>query len=102
MGAAGADVPQAARLTIWRDCCRNLTRRLAGTVQIAADLRYLDPQHTAVAGINCVGMTVRNATGIIGQFQGFLVDPVARRLRYVVIELLGRLRLMPVTTARVD
>ena len=47
-------------------------------------------------------MTVRNETGILGQFQGFLVDPVARQLRYVVIELLGRLRLMPVTTARVD
>jgi hypothetical protein len=71
-------------------------------VEIAADLRYLDPQHLAVAGTRCEGLTVRNDTGILGQFQGFLVDPVARRLRFVVIELLGRLRLMPVTTARID
>jgi hypothetical protein len=71
-------------------------------VEIAADLRYLDPQHLAVAGTRCEGLTVRNETGILGQFQGFLVDPVARRLRFVVIELLGRLRLMPVTTARID
>ena len=71
-------------------------------MEIAANLRYLDPQHLAVAGMRCEGMTVRNETGIIGQFRGFLVDPVAKRLRYVVIELLGRLRLMPVTTARVD
>lgn len=71
-------------------------------MEIAADLRYLDPQHLAVGETRCEGMTVRNETGIIGQFRGFLVDPVARELRYVVVELLGRLRLMPVTTARVD
>ena len=71
-------------------------------MEIAADLRYLDPQHLAVGGKGCEGMTVRNQSGIIGKFQGFLVDPVARRLRFVVIELLGRLRLMPVTTARID
>jgi hypothetical protein len=71
-------------------------------METAANLRYLDPQHLAVGGEGCEGMTVRNETGIIGEFQGFLVDPVARQLRYVVIELLGRLRLMPVTAARID
>jgi hypothetical protein len=71
-------------------------------VQIAADLRYLDPKHVAVAGTTCEGLKVRNAAGIIGKFQGFLVDPVAQRFRFVVFELLGRLRLLPVGEVRVD
>ena len=71
-------------------------------MQIAADLRYLDPKHIAVDGNSCEGLKVRNATGIIGKFQGFLVDPVARQFRFVVFELLGRLRLLPIGAARVD
>ena len=71
-------------------------------MQIAADLRYLDRKYIAVAGISCEGLKVRNGTGIIGKFQGFLVDPAAHRFRFVVFELLGRLRLLPVTEARVD
>jgi hypothetical protein len=71
-------------------------------VQIAADLRYLDPKHVAVAGMPGEGLHVRNAAGIIGKFQGFLVDPVAHRFAFVVFELLGRLRLLPVGAARFD
>lgn len=71
-------------------------------MQIATDLRYLDPKHVAVAGIPCEGLKVRNAAGIIGKFQGFLVDPVAHRFAFVVFELLGRLRLLPVGAVRLD
>ena len=71
-------------------------------METAEDLRYLDPQHLAVAGACCEGMSVRTAAGFLGDFRGFLMNPATRRLRYVVIELLGRLRLLPVMSARVD
>lgn len=71
-------------------------------MEIAEDLRYLDPRHLAVSGACCEGMSVRTAAGLLGDFRGFLVNPTTRRLRYVVIDLLGRLRLLPITSARVD
>jgi hypothetical protein len=49
-------------------------------------------------------LTVRNASRVIGQLQGLVIDRVTQRLRYLVVatsDLLER-TLMPVTTARID
>lgn len=49
-------------------------------------------------------MTVRAARSVLGQLQGFVVDPVTRRLRFFVVQmgLLGRSRLLPVGGASID
>src|SRR5262245_4635710 len=69
------------------------------------ELRFLTPTQTVVEGSTCEGMIVCGATRILGRLQGFLVDPVAQRLRYLVVQatgLLSRPRLIPVTEARID
>ena len=71
-----------------------------------SELRYLEPVQATIEGVVCDDMTVRGATGSVsGRLQGFIVDPVARQLRYFVVRtsgLLGRSRLLPVTAARFD
>lgn len=69
-----------------------------------ADLRYVDIARAAVAGRNCGVLTVRNASRVIGQLQGFVIDRVTQRLRYLVVATSGLLErtLMPVTAARID
>jgi len=50
-------------------------------------------------------MIVCGATKILGRLKGFVVDPVTRRLRYLVVQgtgILAKTRLLPVTDARVD
>jgi len=69
------------------------------------DLRFLDCGATEVAGAACNGMTVRSGTGVLGQLEGFIVDPIARRLQYLVVKTsgwLGLTRLMPLESARID
>jgi hypothetical protein len=71
----------------------------------ADDLRYLEPARVKIRDRRCDGMTIRAATGqAIGRLQGFLVDPVARRLKYLVVRtgLFGPPRMLPVEAARVD
>ena len=69
-------------------------------------LRYLDPSRVAIAGISCEGMTICGATGaVLGRLHGFVVDPVGRRLRYLVVRtsgLFSRTKLVPLDAARVD
>lgn len=68
-------------------------------------LRFLQPQQTQIAGAHCAGMTVRAAAGVIGELEGFVVEPLTRRLRYFVVRttgLFGRTKLMPATAARID
>jgi len=78
-------------------------------VAATAPLRYLGPDHAKIAGERCEGMTIRSATGrALGRVQGFIVDPVARRLKYFVVRTSGLLgltgddRLVPITAARVN
>jgi hypothetical protein len=50
-------------------------------------------------------MLVCGATKILGRLQGFLVDPVAHRLRYLVVQTTGLLKktsVLPMTDVRVD
>jgi hypothetical protein len=50
-------------------------------------------------------MLVCGATKILGRLQGFLVDPVAHRLRYMVVRTTGLLKktsVLPMTEARID
>lgn len=69
-------------------------------------LRYLDSARVAIEGQPCDGMVIRAATGkILGRLHGFVVDPVVRQTRYLVIRttgLFGRTRLVPLDAARVD
>lgn len=68
-------------------------------------LRFLEPNQAEIAGAYCEGMTVRSGTGVLGQLQGFIVDPLARRLRYLVVRtsgLLGRATLLQLSAARID
>src|SRR5262245_54706911 len=71
-----------------------------------SDLRYLEPIQATIDGVRCEDMTVRAATGgVLGRLQGFIVDPVARQLRYFVVRtsgIMGRSRLLPVIGARFD
>ena len=70
-----------------------------------SELRFLDPGHTEVAGALCEGMTIRTDTAVLGRLAGFVVDPVARRLRYLVVQTSGwfdRVKLLPLAAARVD
>jgi hypothetical protein len=48
-------------------------------------------------------MTIRAATGsVLGDLHGFLIDPIGRQLRYLVVGTLNRTRLLPFGAARVD
>ena len=68
-------------------------------------LQFLTPAQTLVGGSSCDDMLVCGATTILGRLQGFLVDPVGHRLRYLVVRTTGLLKktsLLPMTEARVD
>lgn len=68
-------------------------------------LQFLTPAQTLVGGSSCDDMLVCGATKILGRLQGFLVDPVAHRLRYMVVRTTGLLKktsLLPMTEARID
>jgi hypothetical protein len=76
-----------------------------GTVVAKDSLQFLTPTQTLVGGSSCEDMLVCGASKILGRLQGFLVDPVAHRLRYMVVQttgLLKRTSLLPMTDARVD
>jgi hypothetical protein len=69
------------------------------------DLRFLHPDHTAVAGTGCDGMIVRTASRAVGRLQGFLIDRATQRICYLVVEtwgMWGRTSLVPITAARID
>jgi hypothetical protein len=69
------------------------------------NLRFLTPSQTMVDGLSCEDMIVCGATKILGRLHGFLVDPVSRRLRYLVIQtsgLLNRTKVVPMVEARLD
>jgi hypothetical protein len=71
--------------------------------QIPTDLRFVEPEHTEVGGMALDDMLVCNTTGILGRLQGFIVDPVAHRVRYLVVQTNELLtKLMPVGEARID
>jgi hypothetical protein len=73
------------------------------TNQIHTDLRFVEPEHTEIGGTALEGMLVRDTNGILGRLQGFIVDPVAHRLRYLVVQTNEMLqRLMPVGSVRID
>jgi sporulation protein YlmC with PRC-barrel domain len=77
------------------------------TVQaIDSTLRYVNPEDVLIEGAQCVGMKVLGTAGrLLGTLQGFVVDPVAEQLRYLVVRtsgLLGRTALLPFQHARVD
>jgi hypothetical protein len=69
-------------------------------------LKYLQPRDASIDGMRCDGMTVRGTAGkILGTLQGFLIDPVAVQLKYLVIGttgLLHRTALLPLQMARFD
>lgn len=78
---------------------------MAMNAKDSTELRYLEPGRAAIAGAPCTGMKILGATGrALGHLQGFIVDPVARQLRYFVVRSgrLGKALLLPVTDARVD
>jgi hypothetical protein len=65
-------------------------------------LQYLDPSKVKIAGKPCAGMTIRTATGTILDLHGFLIDPIGRRLRYLVVRSLQSTRFLPFAAAHVD
>ena len=68
-------------------------------------LQFLTPTQTLVGDSSCEDMLVCGATKILGRLQGFLVDPVANRLRYLVVQTTGLLKktsVLPMTEARID
>ena len=68
-------------------------------------LQFLTPAQTLVGGSSCDDMLVCGASKILGRLQGFLVDPVAHRLRYMVVRTTGLLKktsVLPMTDARID
>ena len=68
-------------------------------------LQFLTPAQTRIGDASCDDMLVCGATKILGRLQGFLVDPVGHRLRYLVVRTTGLLKktsLLPVTDARID
>ncbi len=72
-------------------------------------LQYLDSHLVDVEGVSCSEMTIRVATGrVLGKLQGFLVDPVAQQLKYLVVSTsswfgeLGGTKVLPFVSARVD
>ena len=72
---------------------------------LRTNLRFLHPDHTAVAGTGCDGMIVRTASRAVGRLEGFLVDRATQRVCYLVVEtwgMWGRTTLVPITAARID
>lgn len=66
-------------------------------------LQYLDPNKVEIGGTPCAGMTIRANTGsILGDLHGFLIDPIGRQLRYLVVGTTNRTRFLPFGAARVD
>ena len=65
-------------------------------------LQYLDPSKVRIGGKPCDGMTIRTATGAILDLHGFLIDPISRKLRYLVVRSLQHTRFLPFTPAHVD
>jgi hypothetical protein len=66
-------------------------------------LEYVDPSNVNVDGTSCAGMTIRAATGkVLGDLHGFLIDPIARQLRYLVVGGIERTGLLPFCPARID
>jgi PRC-barrel domain len=76
------------------------------TEDASTSLRYLPAGSAEIAGSPCKDITIRAASGdAVGRLQGFIVDPIARRLRYFVVRtggLLSKARLLPIETAGVD
>ena len=69
----------------------------------SAQLQYLDPSKVKIEGKPCAGMTIRAAQGnTLGDLHGFLIDPIHRRLRYLVVRTLKHTRFLPFAAARVD
>jgi hypothetical protein len=61
-----------------------------------AELQYLDPSKVRIEGHTCAGMTIRAPQGnILGEVNGFLIDPIGRRLRYLVVKTLKHTRILP-------
>ena len=68
-----------------------------------AQLQYLDPRNVEIAGRPCDGMTIRGATGtVLGNLHGFLIDPIGRNLRYLVVKTLEHTRFLPFAAVRID
>jgi hypothetical protein len=66
-------------------------------------LQYLDPSKVKIEGKPCQGMTIRAAQGnTLGDLHGFLIDPIGRQLRYLVVRTLKHTRFLPFASARVD
>jgi hypothetical protein len=68
-------------------------------------LQFLTPTQARVGGSSCEDMLVCGTTRILGRLQGFLVDPVAHQLRYLVVRTTGLLKktsVLPMTDARID
>lgn len=69
------------------------------------DLRYLESERAEVNGSRLSGMVVRGHSRVLGRLQGFVIDPLGRQLRYLVVQaagLFGRPKLVPLATAHVD
>jgi hypothetical protein len=68
-----------------------------------SQLQYLDPSKVKIEGKPCEGMTIRAAQGnTLGDLHGFLVDPIGRKLRYLVVRTLKHTRFLPFAAARFD
>jgi len=70
-------------------------------------LRYLDPLQVVVEGLRCNDMRVAASNGrTVGSLSGFIIDPVARQLKYFVVCGRGwwgrRTSLIPVDSAQID
>lgn len=69
-------------------------------------LRFVESSDAVVEGTACDDMMVCDPTGTIGRVKGFIVDPVARRLRYLVVQTSGLLHrtkvVVPLSLARID
>jgi hypothetical protein len=69
----------------------------------SGELQYVDPMNVEIAGERCSGMTVRAAKGsVLGDLHGFLIDPIGRRLRYLVVGTNDGDRFLPFDAARLD
>jgi hypothetical protein len=68
-------------------------------------LRFVEPGAAVIGGRGCDGMNVRAGNDGLGRLKGFVVDPAAGRVCYLVVNmpgLLGRTRLIPAEGACVD
>jgi len=73
----------------------------------AGSLRYIDAAHVLSPAGACANFRVRDAADrALGTLAGFVVDPAARRLRYLVIEMRHWLKreryLVPLCLARLE